>query len=452
MKQRLLCKRCMFPIMALVLLSLFVTGIANLLQHADETLDAMSVKAYQDFADGNAGAMGSVYDRSGSVLWSPEQPAQRAFYSLLGAPYQMIQNGVIFQYQTELLGKEAYSAWQGAKSLNGSGSDLFLTLDGNAQKTVSNLLEANGVSGLVAACNASTGALRCLVSTPAAGPDEVVDTLPDGALLNKTLDTITPGSTMKLVTTALLIEQAEENIFTYRYTCHGSAPLAADGKVITCSTKQTEQDITSALGYSCNTFFANAIQTYLSPEETAKTLQRYGFMKEGKYSNLGKLNYETSSILFQDMTFSSVWSLIGQVSEVSPLDMLRFTSAVVHSGEAPTLYLVDRQSNRTHDKLLSQFEPEHQSIMAKETADTVKEIWFNSYDTYYDKSSYPDSITAAKTGTAEQGTRENKKINKLLLGYSQEKDLVFFIALKNWNIEMITPQTVSQVLLEQLAE
>lgn len=54
MKQRLLCKRCMFLIMALVLLSLFVTGIANLLQHADETLDAMSVKAYQDFADGNA--------------------------------------------------------------------------------------------------------------------------------------------------------------------------------------------------------------------------------------------------------------------------------------------------------------------------------------------------------------------------------------------------------------
>ena len=257
---------------------------------------------------------------------------------------------------------------------------------------------------------------------------------------------------MKLVTTALLIEQAEENIFTYRYTCHGSAPLAADGKAITCSTKQTEQDITSALGYSCNTFFANAIQTYLSPEETAKTLQRYGFMKEGKYSNLGKLNYETSSILFQDMTFASVWSLIGQVSEVSPLDMLRFTSAVVHSGDAPTLYLVDRQSNRTHDKLLGQFEPEHQNIMAKETADTVKEIWFNSYDTYYDKSSYPDSVTAAKTGTAEQGTCENKKIDKLLLGYSQEQDLVFFIALKNWNIELITPQTVSQVLLEQLAE
>ena len=39
-----------------------------------------------------------------------------------------------------------------------------------------------------------------------------------------------------------------------------------------------------------------------------------------------------------------------------------------------------------------------------------------------------------------------------IAGYSQEKDLVFFIALKNWNIELITPQTVSQVLLEQLAE
>ena len=38
------------------------------------------------------------------------------------------------------------------------------------------------------------------------------------------------------------------------------------------------------------------------------------------------------------------------------------------------------------------------------------------------------------------------------MGYSQEQDLVFFIALKNWNIELITPQTVSQVLLEQLAE
>ena len=408
----------------------------------------MSVKAYQEFADGDAGAMGSVYDRTGTVLWSPEQPAEKAFYSLLGAPYQIIENSIVQQYQTDLLGKENYSIWQGAKSLDGTGTDLFLTLDANTQRTMTSLLEENGVSGLVAACDASTGALRCLASTPAAGPEEAVETLPDGALLNKTLYTVTPGSTMKLVTTALLVEQAgTDALLSYHYPCHGSDTLAADGTTITCITKQMEQDVTSALGYSCNIFFAKAIQSHLSVESTTQALQRYGFTRECDRADLGKLSYQTSSIPFQDMTFSSVWSLIGQVSEVSPLDLLRFTSAVVHEGAAPMVYLVDRQSNRHHDKLLFQTEPEHQDIMTKETANAVKEIWCRAYDTYYDKTQYPATLTAAKTGTAERG---DGKVNKLLLGYDQEQDLVFLIALENWQDGMLTTQTVSRVLLEQL--
>lgn len=442
-------KRWIFFAMALSLFFSLGCGVANLAINGKAHIQSMSTRSFQTFSDGSAGSMGSLYDRNGALLYSATQPAHRAFYSLVGSPQNVISNSVVTRYSDSLLGRDGYSLWQGAASLEGTGSDLFLTLDTETQKAMTTLLEEQGISGLVAACDASTGELLCLASTPAAGPEEEISSLPDGALLNKNLYTTTAGSTMKLVATALLVEQAGiEKLRAYGYTCHGADTLRADGTTVTCITRQGTQDIVSALGYSCNTFFASAIQDLLSVEDTTQALARYGFASQEEKKPLGLLTYQGSDVRFSDHTFSSVWSLIGQISEVSPLDMLAFTSALFHQGQAPAPYLVASQTNRTHTKLQVQTQPVKQSILSGETADQVASLWTEAYETYYDQSLYPPVVTAAKTGTAQVG---NRQVNKLLMGYAAELDVAFFLSLENWDSSQISPQEVASLLLEKLA-
>ena len=128
--------------------------------------------------------------------------------------------------------------------------------------------------------------------------------------------------------------------------------------------------------------------------------------------------------------------------------MLSFTSALFHQGQAPSPYLVASQTNRTHTKLQVQTQPVKQPILSGETADQVASLWTKAYETYYDQSLYPSTITAAKTGTAQVGDRQ---VNKLLVGYAAELDVAFFLSLENWNSSQISPQEVASLLLEKLA-
>lgn len=140
---------------------------------------------------------------------------------------------------------------------------------------------------------------------------------------------------------------------------------------------------------------------------------------------------------------------MGQVSTVSPLDMLRFTATLFHEGQAPTPYLISAEANREHTRPFSLTEPDRQSILSPETAQQVTALWRDAYTTYYDTDLYSPYLTVAKTGTAQQG---DGRVNKLLLGYSQELDVVFFISLEDWTPDSgVTPQEVANCLLESCA-
>lgn len=451
MIHRLQGKHWLYFAMALCLFAVLLAGLIHLAVNGAAHVRTMDAGQFRAFVDGPQGNIGSVYDRQGEVLFSPDQPVDRSVHSLIGSLTPMITNSVVQRFDLDLMGWEGYSLWQGADSLEGTGADLFLTLDAPTQQAVTTLLEKHQVSGLVAACDASTGALLCLASTPAAGSEEDVTTLPDGALLNKNLYTTMAGSTMKVVTTALLVEQAglDGALTAYRCPCTGSDILAADGTAIVCSTRRGEQDIISALGVSCNVFFANAIEEFLDPAVTTEALDRYGFAPQQERKPLDLMTYSPSQVTFADHTFSSVWQLMGQVTTVSPLDMLRFTAALFHQGQAPTPYLLAAEANRTHTKLLFQANPDRQAILSPETAAQVASLWTEAYTAYYDTAPYSSYLTAAKTGTAQQG---NGQVNKLLMGYSKELDVVFFLSLEDWRPDSGLPtQEVANCLLESLA-
>lgn len=451
MIRRLQCKHWLYFAMVLCFFAVFLAGILHLAVNGTHHVQTMTVSQFQKFVDGPQGNIGSVYDSQETLLFSPGQPVERSVYSLIGSLSPIISNSVVQCFDSDLMGWDGYSIWKGANSLAGTGSDLFLDLDSRTQKNVTNLLEQNNVSGLAAACNASTGALLCLASTPAASSEEDVTTLPDGALLNKNLYTTTAGSTMKIITTALLVEQAGlDDLAAFRVPCTGRDTLAADGTTIVCTTRQGTQDIVSALGVSCNIFFANAAEQFLSVGATREALDRYGLAPQQERKPLdGLMSYAPSQVIFEDKNFHSIWSLMGQVSTVSPLDMLRFTAALFHEGQAPTPYLIAAEANREHTRPFSLTEPDRQSILSPETAQQVTALWRDAYTTYYDTDLYSPYLTVAKTGTAQQG---DNRVNKLLLGYSQELDVVFFISLEDWTPDSgVTSQEVANCLLENLA-
>ena len=164
---------------------------------------------------------------------------------------------------------------------------------------------------------------------------------------------------MKIVTAALLAARCGEELREETAECTGTYPLL-NGDV-TCVTQRGIHDIESALGYSCNTFFAQKIIGILDadPKSTWENLERMGFSQEGQEVSLDRLHRTASSTGYDgDSSFSGTWSLIGQgTTQVSPIDMVRIVSALVNNGTAAEPYLVENAPhivNSVRRKLLEE--------------------------------------------------------------------------------------------------
>lgn len=132
-------------------------------------------------------------------------------------------------------------------------------------------------------------------------------------MLNKNLRVTIPGSTMKIVTTALLAAKCGEELRQETAECIGTYPLL-DGDIV-CSTQCGLHDIESALGYSCNIFFVQKIINILDkvPEGTWESLEKMGFKPEKQEIFLDRLHRISSSTgSTGNPDFSGTWSLIGQ--------------------------------------------------------------------------------------------------------------------------------------------
>ena len=146
MIHRLQGKHWLYFAMALCLFAVLLAGLIHLAVNGAAHVRTMDAGQFRAFVDGPQGNIGSVYDRQGEVLFSPDQPVDRSVHSLVGSLAPMITNSVVQRFDLDLMGWEGYSLWQGADSLEGTGADLFLTLDAPTQQAVTTLLEKHQVS------------------------------------------------------------------------------------------------------------------------------------------------------------------------------------------------------------------------------------------------------------------------------------------------------------------
>ena len=438
-------KRWLVFASTLILFSGVILGTLNLVKNAKRAVEDLDYETYVQFTDSVSHTIGFIRDTNGELLWSQEFQGYPDTYSVVGElKNKLTENTLALANSDNLMNPSEYSIWKGASSLEDSGQNLTLTLDHRLNLKIYEYMEEElGIkSGSALFMDTRTGAIRTAVSLPGMKFEFPITALPEGALLNKNLRTTTPGSTMKIVSLVLLNAIAPEELERAQVECKGS--YSVSGGEIICGTQQGNHDIQSALGVSCNCFFAKEITEILDPsyKEVCELLYRMGIhissQKSGSTEELDAgIQKKISSVDYLgNGEFSSTWSLIGQgQTQVCPIDMCRVISAIAEDGLAPNPHFIETKKQR------------REQLLEEKNSEEVLAIWKEGYEKYYSSQKYNSHISAAKTGTAELG---NGRTNKLLAGYIQEKHLAFYIVVEDFNNNQIDPAKIANHACEYL--
>ncbi|MGI8644762.1 MAG: peptidoglycan D,D-transpeptidase FtsI family protein [Nocardioides sp.] len=302
------------------------------------------------------------------------------------------------------------------------GGSVQLTIDGAAQTAAYDGLSGLGadVEGAVVALEPATGKILAMVSTPSYDPnqlaahdlDEVVQAsrrLEDDEaepLINRTIQTtLPPGSTMKLVTAAAVLEDG--NYATGDALVPGGdtyqLPLTSDENGLIdnggrdCGTKKIT--LTQALANSCNTSFL-ALADEIGIEKLKAQADAFGFNSD----YLEDLPLQAESRFPGDLDRpQTAMSGIGQ-SEVAatPLQMAMVGAGIANGGIVMRPYIVDEVTS-PEVEVLDKTEPSELSkAMEPATAAELTRMMVATVTSGTATSAQiPGLEVAGKTGTAQ---------------------------------------------------
>jgi penicillin-binding protein A len=173
------------------------------------------------------------------------------------------------------------------------GADITLTIDSEAQRTATQLLEGavsdpESPGAALVAIEPDTGAVRAMVSIPGYDPNDIQDEDAYKALqrdetraplVNRaTQSRYPPGSTMKVVTAAAALDSGE---FEPSTVLNADSPKEISGIDLANSGGQSfgDIDMTTALTNSVNTYWAQ-VGEQLGTETMVSYMERFGFYSD----------------------------------------------------------------------------------------------------------------------------------------------------------------------------
>lgn len=208
-----------------------------------------------------------------------------------------------------------------------SSDGIVTTLDKDLQIKCDSL-EEYIKSGAVVVSDVRTGEILALSSFPSYDVERIEDILGSdkGELVNRTVESFTPGSVFKIIVAAAALEM-DESLWDYTYECKGSTVV--DGNVFRCHNTLGHGQITmkEAFASSCNTYFIS-LGSLVGMENIEKTMKKLGLDKATCADFLQETNNyfidteNTSSGYLANISFGQ-----GDLC-LSPLDMTRAVSAV----------------------------------------------------------------------------------------------------------------------------
>ncbi len=177
---------------------------------------------------------------------------------------------------------------------------------------------------------------------------------------NKALsDTYEPGSTFKIITLAMALEEGKVDLSSGFY-CPGNVSVIGRSNPIRCWKTQGHgsQNLTEAVQHSCNVAFVNIGQR-VGAEKFYEYCESFGFlnMSADPDANLSAqtgidLAGESGSIWWSKNTFCSPKNLsqlaaasFGQTFTITPLQLITAVSACVNGGKLMQPYVVEKMLN-----------------------------------------------------------------------------------------------------------
>ena len=406
-----------------LLLACFVGGVVylgvNLFLHGGQW-------AMQPYNGHISSSLGNISDRSGNVLatsteegrtYSDSETVRRALLHTVGDPYGYISTSVEYTMRDKLTG---YNLITGLNDtiFNRMGSDIALTVDQNACAAAYNAL--GGKNGAVLVYNYQTGEILVKVSAPGFDPAYIPEDLETneaykGVYLDNTLSSsFTPGSIFKIVTAAAAMEKWPDTWSQWSHTCTGSENIG--GSDVTClyGAAHGDQDMFSAMGNSCNVFFAS-LATEIGAQALQAKAEEMGF---GREFSLGSVPTAESEIDLSAANQNQLaWAGVGQYTVLSnPYHMMVLMGAIANGGE----YVQPRLTQES--QLFSGLLPgEDRTLVTAAEAQNLTQLLRGDVENYYGDWLFPTGMNVcAKTGTGEVG--EGKAPNCWMVGFCDSVD------------------------------
>lgn len=233
------------------------------------------------------------------------------------------------------------------------GADVYLSLDYHIQSIVENAVEramlthsAKAVGAIVMNCN--TGEILALAESPSFDlnnvPRDDVQALLEAARPKIISDVFEPGSTFKIITSALAIEAGLVND-EKSYYCSGS--MSVDGQKIRCwrAIGHGSQTFAEGVKNSCNCVFMSAALE-LGAERFYEGIAAFGLTAKTGIDMSGEgsgLTIPLSSVKNVDLARIG----FGQAVAVTPIGLLSAAAAAINGGYKITPSLVAKIENES---------------------------------------------------------------------------------------------------------
>lgn len=338
------------------------------------------------------------------------------------------QSGLELYYNKYLSGIDGYSYIQanikGGELYNSlasyvpsiSGNNLHLTIDYNIQKFAENaaieiMTNEKPKSATIIVMDAQTSEILAMTSKPSFNLNEIPrDNLSALNSMTKNLslvDVYEPGSTFKVLTTAMALEEGKVTPNDHFYD---PGYRIVDGQKIKCWRLHGHgsQTMTDGLCNSCNSVFVD-LALRLGEDKMYSYFEKFGF---GNTLNVD-FPGESGGIIMQKEVAKKVDLArmgFGQAIATTPIQLVNAICCVLNGGTLMQPYFVDKITT-SENTLIKQNSPlSIRQVVSEKTSDTIKMMFeevikkangFNSF--------IPGYRVGGKTGTSQK--YENGKIN-----------------------------------------
>ncbi len=322
------------------------------------------------------------------------------------------------------------------------GMDLQLTIDINIQKSVERELDNvvdmfNPDMALAVVMDPKTGEILAMSSRPNFDPNNYQNYSQEELSRNLPIwASYEPGSTQKIVTTAVAVEEGVVDLFKDEFTDTGSVQV--DTARIKCwkAGGHGHQTFLQVLQNSCNPGFVKMGQL-LGKERLFHYLDLFGY---GNKTGID-LNGEGEGIIFPLENVGNIelaTTAFGQGISVTPIQQITAISAVINGGDLLKPFVLKNiLEPETGNVMEHNSKTKVRKVISEETSEIMRYALETVVALGGGKSAYIDGYRiGGKTGTAQKAVNGAYLANNYIMSFvgivpSNDPEAVLYIAIDN---------------------